>query len=565
MRLSQYLISTSKEAPKEAECLSHQLMIRAGLIRRFASGIYSYLPLGYRVLSKISSIIREEMNRAGTYEMLLPLVQPAELWRKSGRWNTYGEELLRFKDRRKGEFVLGPTHEEIITQLVKQEVDSYKKLPLTLYQIQIKFRDERRPRGGVIRAREFLMKDAYSFCRDKEELSSVYEEIRKAYERIFSRLNLNYKLVEADTGPIGGERSEEFIALADSGEDKIALCEGCGYVAKMEKAEYALREKEEGELKEVEEVHTPDIRSVEELSQFLGCDARNILKTLFYQTDEGIIAALIRGDHQINEEKLQKLLKTRTLKLAGEELVKEKLGVEVGFVGPLGLDKCKLIADNEVMRGRNFVAGANKKDTHLLNVNPGRDFKPTMVGDIRLPVEGDRCIRCGGKIALRRGIEVGHLFQLGEKYSRDLEATFLDEKGKKRYFVMGCYGIGVSRLPAVIIEQNHDERGIIWPREIAPFEAVVIPAVEQTLKLSEKIYFSLKDAGVEVLLDDRDLSTGMKFADSDLIGIPFKIIIGNTFLREGKVEIKDRRGKNIKKVEEENVPRALKELLRDAK
>jgi len=561
MRLSQYLISTSKDVPKEAECISHQLMLRAGLIRRFASGIYSYLPLGYRVLMKITSIIREEMDRAGASELLLPLVQPAGLWRKSGRWHTYGEELVCFKDRRQGEFVLGPTHEEMITQLIKQEIDSYKRLPVTLYQIQPKFRDERRPRGGVIRAREFLMKDAYSFCQNKEELKLIYEEIKKAYKRIFSRVRLNYKLVEADSGPIGGERSEEFIALADSGEDRMAVCEKCGYAAKMEKAEYALGKKEEGELKEIKEIRTPGIRSVQELMHFLGCDAGHILKTIFYQTDKGMIAGLVRGNHQLNEEKLRRILKARTLKLAGAESVKQSLGAEVGFVGPLGLDKCMLIADNEVMRGKNFVAGANRRDMHLVNVNPGRDFQPMMIGDIRFPVAGDKCVRCNENIILRRGIEVGHLFDLNERYSRDLEATFLDEEGKRRYFVMGCYGIGVSRLLAVVIEQNHDERGIIWPKEIAPFKVVIIPVIEQTLGPSERIYLSLKDAGIEVLLDDRNLSAGVKFADSDLIGIPFKVIIGNNFLKEDKIEIKDRRGKYTQKVEEKDTPRILKELL----
>ncbi len=563
MRLSRYLISTSREAPKEAECISHQLMLRAGLIRRFAAGIYSYLPLGYRVLTKVISVIREEMNRAGAHEMLFPFVQPAELWRKSGRWRTYGEELAHFKDRKGGEFILGPTHEEMITQLMKQELDSYRRLPITFYQIQAKFRDERRPRGGVIRAREFLMKDAYSFCRNKEELRANYEKLKGAYERIFSRFSLKYKLVEADTGPIGGEKSEEFIALADSGEDILALCKKCGCAAKVEKAEYALGKREKEELKEIREVYTPNVRSVQELSKFLNCDAGRILKTIFYQTEEGIVAALIRGNHQINEEKLQRALKVRTLELAGDELIKEKTGVEVGYVGPLGLDKCKLIADNNVMRGKNFVAGANRVNMHLLNVNPIRDFQPMMIEDIRFPIQGDRCARCNGGIVLSRGIEIGHLFQLGERYSRDFEATFLDERGRKRYFVMGCYGIGVSRLPAVIVEQSYDEKGIVWPKEIAPFDAVVIPAIERAFKLSERLYLSLKDAGIEILLDDRDLSAGVKFADSDLVGIPFKVIIGNTFLREGKVEIKDRRGGRIRKVKEEDAPRILRELFQD--
>jgi len=565
MRLSRCLISTSKEIPKEAECVSHQLMLRAGLIRKFAAGIYSYLPLGQKVLSRITSIIREEMDKTGAQEVLLPFVQPAQLWKKSGRWDSYGEELVRFKDRKRADFVLGPTHEEVITQLVKQEVSSYKKLPIILYQIQIKFRDELRPRGGVIRAREFLMKDAYSFCRDKGELRSIYEEIKKAYERIFSRCLLNYKVIEADTGPIGGEKSEEFIALAESGEDKIVICEKCGYTSKLERAEYASGKEEEGELKDLEEVFTPDVRSVKGLSQFLNCDPSHILKTIFYQADGDLIAVLIRGNHQINEEKLRKALRVKKLKLADKELVKEKVGVEVGFAGPLGLDKCKLIADNEVMKGKNFVGGANKKNFHLLNLNPYRDFQPIMVKDIRFFIKGDRCPRCRGDLTIRRGIEVGHLFQLGKRYSRDFEAAFLDEKGGKRHFVMGCYGIGVSRLPAAIIEQNHDEKGIIWPKEVAPFDVIIIPTTNQTFNPSREVYLQLKEAKVEVLWDDRDLSAGMKFADSDLMGIPFKVVIGNTFLKEGKIEIKDRRRGKVEKVEKKDLPRKMKELVQDAR
>jgi len=564
MRLSRCLIPTSKEVPKEAECVSHQLMLKAGLIRKFAAGIYSYLPLGYKVLSKITSIIREEMDKTGAQEMLLPFVQPAQLWKRSGRWENYGQELLRFKDRKGVDFVLGPTHEEMITQLIKQEINSYKKLPITLYQIQIKFRDELRARGGVIRAREFLMKDAYSFCRDKSELRSTYEEIKRAYRRIFSRCLLNYKLIEADTGPIGGERSEEFIALTKSGEDKIVICDKCGYAAKLERAEYASQEEKE-EPQEIKEIFTPDVYSVGELSQLLNRDPAHILKTIFYQADDDLIAVLIRGNHRVNEEKLRKVLKVKRIKLANKDIVKDRVGVEVGFAGPLGLDKCKLIADNEVMKGKNFIGGANKKNFHLLNLNPYRDFQPVMVKDIRFFIEGDRCPRCKGSLIIKRGIEVGHLFELGERYSRDLEATFLDKGGEKRYFVMGCYGIGVSRLPAAVIEQNYDERGIIWPREVAPFDAIVIPTTSQTFKPSEEIYLQLKGEKVEVLWDDRDLSAGVKFADSDLMGIPFKVIIGNTFLKEGKIEIKDRREGKVEKVEKKDLSGRIKELLQDAR
>jgi len=565
MRLSQYLFSTSKESSKDAEHLSHKLMLRAGLIKRFAAGIYSFLPLGYRVLAKISSLIEDEMDQTGAQRLLLPFLQPADLWKKSGRWENYGEELVRFEDRKGAEFALGPTHEEMITQLVKEEISSYKRLPLILYQIQTKFRDELRPRGGVVRAREFLMKDAYSFCRNEEELVSVYQKIKKAYEKIFTRCGLDYRVVEADTGPIGGKVSEEFIALASSGEDKIVLCEHCGYVAKLEKAEYEPRQEPQAELEPMKEVCTPNTRTIREVSQFLHCRSGDILKTIFYQTEKGLIAVLIRGDHQINEAKLKALLRVKNLEIAPNNLIKEEIGVEPGFTGPVGLDKYRLIADNTVMRSRNLVAGANQKDTHLLNVNAGRDFQPTIIGDIGFPLAGDVCPFCKSRMEARRGIEIGHLFQLGEIYSRSLKATFLDEKGKENYFVMGCYGIGVSRLPAAIIEQNHDSQGIIWPLEIAPFQAIVIPTSEKTFKVAQEVCQDLKDQGVEILWDDRDLSAGVKFNDADLVGIPFKLIAGDTFLEEDRIEIKTRREAKIEKVRKSMISQRMKELIQNAK
>ena len=564
MRLSQYLFSTSKESSKGAEYSSHKLMLRAGLIKRFATGIYSYLPLGYRVLAKISSLIEDEMDRIGAQRLLLPFLQPADLWKKSGRWENYGEELVRFEDRKGAEFALGPTHEEMITQLVKEEISSYKRLPLILYQIQTKFRDELRPRGGVIRAREFLMKDAYSFCRNEEELISVYQKMKEAYERIFSRCGLDYRVVEAETGSIGGRASEEFIALASSGEDKIVVCEHCGYAAKLEKAEYEPPEEAHTELETMKEVYTPNTRTVKEVSQFLHCRPRDILKTIFYQTEAGLIAALIRGDHQINEAKLKILLKVKKLKIAGNNLIKEEIGVEPGFTGPVGLDKYQLIADNTVMRSRNLVAGANRKDTHLVNVNAGRDFQPTMIGGIGFPLSEDVCRACKNRMEVKRGIEIGHLFQLGEIYSRSLKATFLNEKGEENYFVMGCYGIGVSRLPAAIIGQNHDSQGIIWPPEITPFQAIVIPTSEKTLKVAQDVYQNLKDHKVETLWDDRDLSAGVKFKDADLVGIPFKVIVGDTFLKEGRIEIKTRREAKIEKVRKNMISQRMRELIQDA-
>ncbi len=565
MRLSRYLFSTSKESSKEAEHLSHKLMLRAGLIKRFAAGVYCFLPFGYRVLAKISSIIEDEMDRIEGQRLLLPFLQPADLWKKSGRWENYGEELVRFEDRKGAEFALGPTHEEMITQLVKEEISSYKRLPLILYQIQTKFRDELRPRGGVIRAREFLMKDAYSFCRNEEELVSVYQLIKKAYEKIFSRCGLDCRVVKADTGPIGGKLSEEFIALANSGEDKIVQCEHCGCVAKLEKAEYESLEEAQVELEPMKEVSTPNTRTVREVSQFLHCRPGDILKTIFYQTEKGLIAALIKGDHQINEAKLQALLKVKKIEIAGNNSIKKEIGVEPGFTGPVGLDKYPLIADNTVMKSRNLVAGANRKDTHLLNVNAGRDFQPTIIGDIGFPLSGDLCRVCKSRMEVRRGIEIGHLFQLGEIYSRSLKATFLDEKGKENYFVMGCYGIGVSRLPAAIIEQNHDSQGIIWPPEIAPFQTMVIPTLEKMFKVAQEVCQDLKDQGVETLWDDRDLSAGVKFNDADLVGIPFKVIAGDTFLKEGKIEIKTRREAKVEKVKKNMISQRMKELIQDAK
>ncbi len=565
MRLSQYLFSTSRQSSKEAEYLSHKLMLRAGLIKRFAAGIYSYLPLGYRVLAKISSVIEYEMDRIGAQRLLLPFLQPAHLWKKSGRWENYGEELVRFQDRKEAEFALGPTHEEMITQLVKEEVRSHKRLPFTLYQIQTKFRDELRPRGGVIRAREFLMKDAYSFCRNKEELASVYQKMRKAYERIFSRCGLDYRVVEAESGPIGGKVSQEFIALATSGEDKIVLCPRCGYAAKLEKAEYELLEEAQNELKTVKEVSTPNTSTVKKVSQFLHCEPKDILKTIFYQTENGMIAALIRGDHQINEAKLKSLLKVKKLAIAGDNLIKEQIGVDPGFIGPVGLDKYQLIVDNTIMRSQNLVAGANRKDTHLLNVNAGRDFQPAIIGDIGFPLSGDACPVCKSQMEIRRGIEIGHLFQLGDLYSRSLKATFLNKKGERNYFSMGCYGIGVSRLPAAIIEQNHDSQGIIWPPEITPFQAVVIPTSQKTLKATQGIYQDLTDHGVETLWDDRDVTAGVKFNDADLVGLPFKVIVGDTFLEEDRIEIKTRREAKTEKVRKNMISQRMRELIANAK
>jgi len=564
MRLSQYLVTTSKEASREAECVSHQLMLRAGLIMKFAAGIYSYLPMGHRVLARITSIIEEEMERIGAQRLLLPFVQPAELWKKSGRWESWGEELVRLKDRKGADFVLGPTHEEVITQLINQQINSYKKLPVIVYQVQAKFRDEPRARGGVIRAREFLMKDAYSFCQSKEEAKVIYEKMKEAYKRVFSRCLLDYRLVEADTGTMGGEFSHEFIILTDSGEDRIVECQKCGYIAKLERAVCVTDETEKGERQPVKEVSTPGIRTIKELSHFLACQEKKTLKTIFYETDKGLIAVLVRGDHYVNEQKLRLLLKAKELKLASDNLTRKEIGVEIGFVGPVGLDRNKLVVDNTVMQGKNFVTGANKKDVHLINVNPDRDFKPTLTGDIRFPVLGDSCPLCGNETKIKRAIELGQIFHLGEGYSSSLGATFLDKMGKEKYFIMGCYGIGVSRLLAAVIEQNYDKDGIIWPKEIAPFQAVVIATSPDTARAAEGAYLRLKKAGIDTLWDDRDVSAGTKFSDADLLGIPFKVILGNIFLKEDKIEIKTRRPGEKEKVGRNGISQRIKELIKDA-
>jgi len=562
MKLSHCLFFTSKETPAEAELVSHRLMLRGGFIKPVASGVYAFLPMGYRVISKVISIVEEEMDKTGAQQLLLPFVQPAGLWKESGRWEEYGEELLRFQDRKGGWFVLSPTHEELITKIGGEILNSYKKLPVVVYQIQIKFRDELRPRGGVVRAREFLMKDAYSFCQNIGQMQEVYERMMLAYKNIFSRCGLRYKIVEAESGPIGGDVSHEFIAPCGSGEDKLIECENCGYAAKPERAKSFVELKEDQEkMGEIQEIKTPGIRTIDQLCSFLRCSPSRLLKTLVYETEKGFVGVLIRGDHDVNEEKLKKILEVKKLNLASDKLVKSEVGIEPGFLGPVNLDKVYLVADELVMRGKNFVAGANKKDTHLLNVNPGRDFFPTMVGDVRYVSPGEKCYICRNPLQIRRGIEIGHLFQLGQKYSKTLGASFLDQEGKAHPFLMGCYGIGISRLPAAIIEQNNDKEGIIWPKEVAPFLAVIIPTNERVFGSSEKIYLELKENFQDVMWDDRDVSAGVKFKDSDLMGIPLKVIVGNAFLKENKIEIKKRAsGKKIK-VNSGQLLQALKELI----
>ena len=551
MRYSQLFIPTLKETPADAEVISHKLMIRAGMIRKLAAGIYSTLPLGLRVLRNVENIIREEMNATGAQEVFLPCIQPAELWQESGRWKLYGKDLLRIKDRHDRDFCFGPTHEEVITDILRKEVRSYRQLPISFYQIQTKFRDEIRPRFGVMRGREFMMKDAYSFDCDEEGAERAYKKMYQAYCNIFKRCGLSFKAVEADSGTIGGSYSHEFMVMADSGEEAIAFCDKCDYAANLEKAEIKATDSyKKNEKKKLNSVETPEMTSVEEVSSFLKVTPKDLAKTLIFETNKGTIAAMVRGDHQINEIKLKKITGSSEISLAREEVVKEVSGAPAGFTGPIGL-KIAVFADHAVQQGANFVTGANKANYHLLNVNDGRDFSVKKFCDIRNVENSDPCPKCSGRIQLKRGIEVGHVFKLGKKYSQSLKATFLDKNGKEKYFMMGCYGVGVGRTVAAAIEQNHDKDGIIWPIPIAPFQVMVIPLNMKSKEISnaaDKIYEDLSKEKIEVLIDDRDERPGVKFKDADLLGIPLQVIIGGKTLKESAVELKMRKDKKTEKV-----------------
>ncbi len=547
MLYSRYFIPTTKETPSDAEVVSHQLMLRAGMIRKLASGIYNYLPLGLRSIRKFENIVREEMNRAGAIEMLMPSVQPAELWQESGRWSFYGKELLRFKDRKDAEFCMGPTHEEVITDMVRREIKSYRQMPLNFYQVQTKFRDEIRPRFGLMRGREFIMKDAYSFDVDSSAADLSYEKMFNAYMRIFERCGLNFRAVEADTGSIGGSSSHEFMVLADSGEDAIVSCDACRYAANIEKAESPLftRTRDE-ELKPLQKVSTPDKKTINEVAEFLGVAPEETIKSMVYASDNGdLVMALLRGDHELNELKLKNHLGWDEILMASEEQIFACTGSPVGYLGPIGLTKeIPVIADRVVQNMFNVVLGANEKDQHYTNGSPGRDFEVTCFADIRTVEAGDACPRCdSGKLEMWRGIEVGHVFKLGTKYSKALNATYLDTNGKEQIIFMGCYGIGIGRTVAAAIEQNHDENGIIFPIPIAPFHCSVVAVNTKdatVMAAAEDIYHALERAGVEVLFDDRDERPGVKFKDNDLIGIPIRIVVGSKGLAEGNVEVKIR-------------------------
>ncbi len=546
MYYSKLLIPTLKQSPADAEVVSHKLMVRAGMIRQLAAGIYSILPLGLRTLKKVEQILREEMNAIGGQEMFLPSIQPAELWQESGRWELYGKELLRLNDRHDRQFCYGPTHEEVITDIVRREVKSYRQLPLLMYQIQTKFRDEVRPRFGVMRGREFMMKDAYSFHADEESVRSMYEDMKRAYSNTFTRCGLDFKMVEADSGTIGGSFSHEFMVLADSGEDAVGFCGQCDYASNIEKA--AAPKPPPGKAPDnadaLQKVDTPGKKSVEEVASFLKTSPKNVVKTLVLENEHGLVAGLVRGDRQLNPVKFKNLIGCEWLHPADEKRIIEKTGVLCGYIGPVGLD-LPVYADQEVAEMHNFITGANSADAHFTGVQFQRDLKVTQVGDLREVVEGDACPKCdGGRYQIKRGIEVGHIFILGTKYSSALKAHYLDGQGKENPMIMGCYGIGVGRTAAAAIEQNHDDKGIVWPPPLAPFQVVILPVKfeEETLrKASEETYRTLWDLGVETLLDDRPERLGVKFKDAELLGIPLQIVVGPKTLADGKLELKVRK------------------------
>ncbi len=547
MRTSQLLMPTLRETPAEAEVVSHQLLLRAGMIRRLASGLYTWLPLGLRVLRKVEAIVREEMDRTGAQELLMPAVQPAELWQESGRWERYGPELLRLKDRHGRDFCFGPTHEEVITDLVRREIRSYRQLPALFYQIQTKFRDEIRPRFGLMRAREFLMKDAYSFHLDQACLERTYQAMRRAYERIFTRLGLDFRAVQADTGAIGGQLSHEFHVLADSGEDAIAFSSESDYAANVELAEALPPPGPRPAPREpLAEVETPGRRSIEQVCDYLGLPPSRCLKTLVVKGAEGgLVALVLRGDHELNALKAERQPEVAApLAFASEEEIREAVGCGPGSLGPVGL-RMPVIADHAAAHATDFACGANRDGFHLTGVNWGRDLPEPRTADLRNVVDGDPSPDGRGVLRIRRGIEVGHIFQLGTKYSEALHATCLDEGGRQVVLTMGCYGIGVSRVVAAAIEQHHDERGIVWPEPIAPFQVALVPIhmhkSERLREAAEALYGRLREAGVEVLFDDRRERPGVMFADMDLIGIPHRLVLTERGLDAGTVEYKARR------------------------
>lgn len=569
MKWSQTLIPTLKESPSEAEIDSHKLMIRAGLIRRITAGAYAYLPLGTLVLNKVITIVREEMNRAGAIEVFLPALQPLDLLEESGRLGVFGDDLITFEDRHGKTIALGPTHEEIITDIVRNEINSYRQLPITLYQIQTKFRDETRPRFGVLRSKEFIMKDAYSFDVDYEGLNKSYQYMYDAYCRIFDRCGLDYIVVEADSGAMGGDASHEFMVPSPVGEDILIRCLKCGYSANRERSESApVLSDNQATLQIREEVLTPDKRTIQEVSNFLKVSPSQMVKTMIYISNGQPIAILLRGDHEVNETKLTKALGQETVALADHKTIEHITGAPVGFAGPVGL-KIKIIADQAVSVLKNFITGANKPDVHLMNVNTERDFKIDQIAHLRYATKGDRCPKCNHELDVSQGIEIGHVFKLGTKYSDALKARFLDAGGKEKSMIMGCYGIGVNRIIASLIERSHDEHGIIWPLSITPYHVIIIPVNvndNQSMHMANSLYGDLNNnTGMDVLLDDRDQRPGVKFKDADLIGIPIKIIIGKKFTETKEIEVKIRKTGESFLVKPEDVKSRVKNLLETLK
>ncbi len=553
MRFSQLLAPTLKDDPADAEVVSHKLLVRAGMIRQVARGIYDFLPLGLRAVRRVEAIVREEMNRAGAQEILMPAICPAELWQESGRWEKYGRELLRVKDRHDRDFCFGPTHEEVVTDIVRREIRSYRQLPLNLYQIQVKFRDEVRPRFGLMRGREFLMKDGYSFHATVEDCRREYENMFAAYCRIFERCGLKFRPVEADTGAIGGTQSHEFQVLADSGEDAIASCSQCGYAANVEKAEGSAEPEALLSSRPLEKVSTPSQRTVEEVSRYLGVGPERFVKTLVYVTDSGEpVVALVRGDRDLSEAKLKNAAGAAAVAMADEETILRVTGAPVGFAGPIGLS-CRVFADRTLQGLHDGVTGANQADAHWVGVDLERDVSDVRYLDLHLVRSGDLCARCGkGRFEIHRGIEVGQVFYLGKKYSKPLKATFLDLEGREQWIEMGTYGIGITRTVAAAIEQNHDQHGIIWPIPLAPFPAIVVPVNRQDSSqwaAAERVYGDLCARGVETVLDDREERPGVKFKDADLLGFPLRITVGPKSLARGNVELKERRAEKAEEVE----------------
>ncbi|MHB1661242.1 MAG: proline--tRNA ligase [bacterium] len=570
MRYSAFFIPSLKEDPKEAVLKSHKLLLRAGYVRQLSGGIYTYLPLGLKSLRKLEDIIRQEMNLAGAVELSMPFVQPLDLWKESGRDEDYGKELLRFKDRQDRDFCLAPTYEEVITDLVKKNVKSYKELPLTLYQIHLKFRDEMRPRFGLMRAKEFIMKDAYSFDSDEAGLDISYKKMKNAYENIFKRLGFDFKFIKAEAGEIGGNYSEELMVFSEYGEDKLVICGNCGYAASIDEADSISdchSPLESCRQPKMTKLATPDKKSVEDVAEYLKLDKACFAKTIIYETESGFIAAMVRGDREINERKLKKAAGVKNLFLAKEPDVERITEAPCGFAGPFGLKGHSLIViDDEINNSEYWITGANEKDSHMANVKPGRDFIPDVIANIRSVQAGDKCVKCSGGLSLKNAIELGHIFKLGEKYSSILNAKFLDEKGESKHFVMGCYGIGVGRTLQTLIEVFSDDTGINLPVSVSPFTLAVVSLNtndEAITALSEKIYGDLTALGIDVIYDDRKLSAGIKLKDIDLIGIPFKIVIGNRTIKDNKYELIIKEG-NIKEIFDdlESLYKRIKELIK---